>query len=161
MRNLLVGCAVVAMVALSPRSEASPPRRQLVESRTPKLFKPQIGVASWYGRECLGNYTSSGQLFDMNELTCAHPSLPMGTKVRITNLANSRTLTLTVNDRGPAIPSRMVDVSRLAAERLGFLGAGLARVRLQVVGLPKQRAETAEVPPLVRPQYVSSKDSLP
>ncbi len=100
----------------------------------------------------MGDYTASGQLYDMNALTCAHPSLPMGTKVRITNLANSRSVTLTVNDRGPAIPGRIVDVSRLAAKRLGFVGAGLARVRLQVVGLPKQSTEMAQVPPLVRPQ---------
>jgi rare lipoprotein A len=152
MRNLVMGCALTATVALCPRSEARPPQRKLLQSQIRKLFKSQVGIASWYGKESLGNDTSSGQLYDMNSLTCAHPSLPMGTKVLITNLENSRSVILTVNDRGPGIANRMVDVSRLAAERLGFLGAGLTRVRLQVIGLPKQSAEMAQVPPLVRPQ---------
>ncbi len=152
MRNLMLGCAIVGMVALSVRSEARSPQQKLLSAPNAPLFRAQVGVASWYGKECLGDYTASGQLYDMNALTCAHPSLPMGTKVRITNLANSRSVTLTVNDRGPAVPGRIVDVSRLAAKRLGFVGAGLARVRLQVVGLPKQPTEMAQVPPLLCPQ---------
>ncbi len=148
MRNMVMGCAVVAMVALSGRSEARPPLHKIIAAQRPELFKSQLGLASWYGKECAGNYTSSGQRFNMNALTCAHPTLPMGTKVCITNLQNSRSVVLTVNDRGPGIPNRIVDVSRLAAKRLGFLAAGLTRVRLQVVGWPIHSAQAANVAPL-------------
>ncbi len=92
-----------------------------------------VGVASWYGGKFHGRTTASGEPYDMNAMTAAHPSLPFGTKVRVTNLENGRSVVLRINDRGPFAKRRIIDVSRHAAEHLGLLGAGLARVRVQVI----------------------------
>ncbi|MGE0647364.1 MAG: septal ring lytic transglycosylase RlpA family protein [Alphaproteobacteria bacterium] len=88
------------------------------------------GVASWYGRSHHGRRTASGESFDMNELTASHRWLPFGTKVTVTNLANGQRATLVVNDRGPYVDGRILDVSRRAARELGFLDAGVTRVRV-------------------------------
>ena len=95
-------------------------------------------MASWYGSECQGNLTASGIPFDENALTCAHRDLPMGTKIKVTNLLDDRTLILKVNDRGPVPRSRILDVSKRAGKRLGFLGAGLTLVRIQVMSYPRR-----------------------
>jgi len=91
------------------------------------------GIASWYGRPFDGRPTANGEIYDMNRLSCAHKTLPLGTVVRVTNLANHRHLDLRVNDRGPYVHGRIVDCSRAAARRLGFLDAGTVPVKLQVV----------------------------
>ncbi len=148
MRNLIITGAIAAMVALTVRSEARPPELKLLQAPKTSPFKAKTGIASWYGAECQGKYTFSGEPFDMNALTCASRTLPLGAKIRITNLSNSRSVVLRVNDRGPGICSRMVDVSRAAALRLGFLGKGLTRVRLQVVSMPKGWTGRDQVPPL-------------
>jgi rare lipoprotein A len=89
-----------------------------------------VGVASYYGREFAGRRTASGERYDPHRLTAAHRSLPFGTRVRVTNLDNGRSIVVRVNDRGPQRRDRIMDVSSRAAERLGFAGAGLARVRI-------------------------------
>jgi rare lipoprotein A len=89
-----------------------------------------VGVASWYGRPYHGRRTASGEVYNMNQLTAAHPTLPFGTRVAVTNLENGRTVVVTINDRGPFKPDRVIDVSRKAAGQLGFLGQGLTRVRV-------------------------------
>ncbi len=91
------------------------------------------GIASWYGRPFHGRQTANGEIYDMNGLSCAHKTLPLGTVVRVTNLASGRHLDLRVNDRGPYVHGRIVDCSRGAAIRLGFLDAGTVPVKLQVV----------------------------
>lgn len=93
----------------------------------------EVGMASWYGASFQGRPTASGEPFDMNALTAAHPSLPFGTRVRVTNLANGRSVVLRINDRGPYKKRRIIDVSRRAAAHLGFLRAGLAKVRVEVI----------------------------
>ena len=92
-----------------------------------------VGTASWYGRPYHGRKTASGQIYDMNALTAAHPTLPLGTQVRVTNLANNKSVVLAINDRGPFAKGRIIDVSRRAADRLGFRRAGTARVRVEVI----------------------------
>jgi len=92
-----------------------------------------VGVASWYGVKFHGRTTASGEPYDMTAMTAAHPSLPFGTKVRVTNLENGRSAVLRINDRGPFAKRRIIDVSRHAAEHLGFLKAGLARVRVEAI----------------------------
>jgi len=136
MRNLVLGCAVAALVALSARSEARPPQLKILESPATSAAASQVGVASWYGPECQGSATASGTLFNQDALTCAHRELPLGTKIKVTNLLNHRTLVLKVNDRGPVPHSRVLDVSMGAARRLGFLNAGLTPVRIQVLNYP-------------------------
>ncbi len=136
MRNLVMGCAVAAFVALSARSEARPPELKILEAPSSSVTRSQFGVASWYGPECQGNLTASGALYNMHALTCAHPELPFGTEIKVTNLLNDRSLVLKVNDRGPTVPNRILDVSMGAAKRLGFLRAGLTPVRIQVMSFP-------------------------
>ena len=88
------------------------------------------GVASFYTE---GTQTASGEKFDTHDLTAAHPTLPFGTKLRVTNVASGQSVTVRVNDRGPYVPGRVVDVSYSAADALGMVGKGLAKVKLDVV----------------------------
>ena len=88
------------------------------------------GLASFYSE---GTKTASGEKFDARELTAAHPSLPFGTKLRVTDVKTARSVTVRVNDRGPYVSGRIVDVSHSAAAKLGMIGKGLANVRLDVV----------------------------
>ncbi len=90
------------------------------------------GIASWYGEAFDGRKTANGEIYDMNALTAAHKTLPLPTNVRVTNLSNGRSIMLRVNDRGPFAHGRIIDVSRRAAQLLGFQGAGTAKVRVQV-----------------------------
>lgn len=92
------------------------------------------GTASFYASEFHGRRTASGARFDMNAMTAAHRTLPFGTRLRVTNERNGRSVVVTVNDRGPFHKSRVLDVSRAAAERLNMVGAGSARVRLERIG---------------------------
>ncbi len=92
-----------------------------------------VGIASWYGRRYHGRRTASGEIFDMNLATAAHPTLPFGTRVQVTNLGNGRSVVLKINDRGPFVRRRIIDVSRRAAQALGFVQNGTARVRVQLV----------------------------
>jgi rare lipoprotein A len=91
-------------------------------------------MASWYGEPFHGRRTASGEVYDMEAMTCAHRTLPFGARIRVENLDNGRSTTLTVNDRGPFVEGRIVDVSRRGARELGMLGPGTARVRITVVG---------------------------
>ena len=90
-----------------------------------------IGTASWYGPKFQGRRTANGEIFDMNLLTAAHPTLPMPVMVQVTNLENGRSMKLRVNDRGPFKKNREIDLSRRAAEILGFKDKGTARVRVK------------------------------
>ncbi len=93
----------------------------------------QVGTASWYGEYFQGKETARGEPYDMNDLTAAHPTLPLGTFVKVTNLRNGRSVVLRVNDRGPVVDGRIIDVSYNAARILGFKARGLQRVRLDLV----------------------------
>jgi len=137
LKNLVMGCAVAALVALSARSEARPPELKMLQSPTSVAARSQYGVASWYGPECQGLPTASGHPFNMEAMTCAHRNLPLGTRIKVTNLLNDRSLVLRVNDRGPGIRDRVLDVSMGAAKRLGFLRAGVTPVQIQVISYPQ------------------------
>ncbi len=93
----------------------------------------QIGSISFYGRKFHGRKTASGEKFNMHDLTAAHPKLPFGTRVKVTNLSNGKTVTVRINDRGPFAGRRILDVSRAAAEVLGMVNAGVVRARLEVL----------------------------
>jgi rare lipoprotein A len=92
------------------------------------------GLASWYGGKFHGRLTSSGEVFDTSELTAAHRTLPFGTMVRVTNLDNGKAVIVKINDRGPFVEGRIIDLSMAAAEEIGSVGQGVARVSLQIVG---------------------------
>jgi len=142
MRKLVMGFAVAGLIALSPKSEARFPSfsEPLPHFVPPGKALPQVGVASWYGAECAGNNTASGEAFDLKALTAAHRDLPFGTIVQITNLTNHRSVRVRVNDRGPAIEGRLIDLSWGAARRLGFVSSGLTSVRVEVVEFPRAHA---------------------
>jgi rare lipoprotein A len=138
MKKLVMGCAVAGLIVFSAKSEARmsaflvPPRA--LESPGEKLG---TGVAGWYGEEFQGNMTANGEIYDLNGYTAAHLTLPFGTVIRVTNLRNNKHVNLRINDRGPHIAHRMLDVTKAAAQRLGFLIAGTAPVRMEVVRYPK------------------------
>ena len=104
----------------------------------------ETGIASWYGAPFHGRLTANGERYDMNALTAAHKTLPLPSLVRITNLQNGRSLKIRVNDRGPFVHGRIIDVSRRAAQLLGFQRAGTARVRVEAAGQLVANAATSE-----------------
>ena len=117
------------LILFLPAACASPVR--------PPALGPQdfhaVGLASWYGGKFHGRRTASGEIYDQNGPTAAHKTLPFGTQVRVVNLENGRATVLRINDRGPFVRGRIIDVSRRAAEILGFQSKGLARVGIQIV----------------------------
>lgn len=113
----------------------------------------RVGLASWYGPGFNGSRTANGERYDRRRMTAAHPTLPMPVLVRVTNLENGRSTVLRVNDRGPFIPGRIIDVSEAAAKALGFRNNGLARVRVQYVSRADGRA--------VAKRETSSPDTVP
>ena len=103
----------------------------------------QFGRASWYGHALQGLPTANGEAYDMNAMTCAHRTLPLGSLVRVTNLRNHRSLVVRVNDRGPMIETRVVDLSYAAAKRLGFSHRGTVKVRLDLIDTRPTPTEVA------------------
>lgn len=93
----------------------------------------EVGSASWYGADFHGKYTASGEIYDINAMTAAHPTLPLPSMVRITNLRNGRTAIVRVNDRGPFSKERIIDVSEKAADELGFRDQGTTKVYIQLM----------------------------
>ncbi|MGC1828919.1 MAG: septal ring lytic transglycosylase RlpA family protein [Candidatus Acidiferrales bacterium] len=117
----------------SPPSGAPPAAEQ--QPATPGEYVEE-GVASWYGFPFDGRRTSNGEIYDMNEFTAAHRTLPFGAVVRVTNLANGRETEVRINDRGPFVANRVIDLSHAAAEALEMIGPGTAPVRLTLLSGP-------------------------
>ena len=125
--------AVLAVFMLRSALYASVPTTRKQSKLS--THKAQRGVASWYGGKEQGHRTASGEPFNEHQLTAAHRTLPFGTRVKVTNLRNGRSVVVKIKDRGPAIPNRVIDISKAAAEQLGFTHQGLAPVRIRVVNL--------------------------
>jgi rare lipoprotein A len=148
--GLMIGVLIVGLrAAQGPNSSeaSSAPTRAFqakpeIRNQTGKNQAYQIGTASWYGEYFVGKPTASGEDFDMYDMTAAHPSLPLGSYVRVTNLRNGRAVVVKVNDRGPIVPGRIIDLSYGAAQVLAFENHGLQRVRLDLV---KSRTQHAPV----------------
>ncbi len=120
----------------SPRSGPPPPiERQPV---VPGEYVEE-GVASWYGIPFNGRRTSNGDIYDMHAFTAAHRTLPFGAVVRVTNLSNGRQTEVRINDRGPFVADRIIDLSLSAAQAIGMVGTGTAQVRIEVLGGPNPR----------------------
>jgi rare lipoprotein A len=96
----------------------------------------QRGVASWYGKDFHGKKTSSGEIYNMYDMTAAHKILPLGTYVRVKNLKNNRVIDVRINDRGPFVPGRIIDLSYTAAKKLEIIGPGTATVEIVALGTP-------------------------
>ena len=105
--------------------------------------------ASWYGPEFHGRQTSSGERFDMYNMTCAHKEFPFGTNLRVTNLRNNKSVIVTVNDRGPFVPGRDLDLSYAAAREIGLIGPGVSRVRIEYLGRDIRYVKRVEFAPLI------------
>ncbi len=125
------------------------------EVRKQVKTKPyQVGTASWYGQIFDGKPTASGEPYDMYDMTAAHLKLPMGSYVRVTNLRNGRAVIVRVNDRGPIVPGRIIDLSYGAAQALEFKQRGLQRVRLDLVNprdvKPAYQTVAVNHPPLAK-----------
>src|SRR5713226_6531960 len=141
-RCIAHGLAIVLLVvglgaAQGPTSSESVNARNKIGPRSrykaARSKAYQIGTASWYGSDFQGKTTASGEPYNMHDFTAAHPTLPIGCWVRVTNLRNGRTVVLRINDRGPIVPGRIIDVSYSAARALEFKTQGLQRVRLDIV----------------------------
>lgn len=119
------------------RSHASGKATAAEVSRHPDLGKTTRGVAAWYGKNHHGKPTSDGGRFNMYDYTAAHRTLPFGTRVKVTNLRNHKSVVVRITDRGPYTKRLAIDVSRQAAQDLGMIRSGTAPVTIEVVALPK------------------------
>ena len=119
MKQLLGACALLSLLAGCASHDIDP------------RGYDKTGVASYYGARHHGKRTASGEPFNQNALTAAHPRLPFGTRLLVTNLSNKKSVVVRVNDRGPYTRGRIIDVSRKAAQQLGMLRSGTAKVRVQ------------------------------
>jgi rare lipoprotein A len=102
------------------------------------LFGPyyEVGIASWYGPGFDGNHTANGEIYDMNGISAAHKTLPFGTIVRVVELSTGRTIVVRINDRGPFVEGRIIDLSKGAAAELGIIEKGITKVGLRIVRWP-------------------------
>jgi len=145
-----IAMAALLVAACGGGSERLPPSLGPIGTQTQKIGRPyqiagiwyypradenydETGHASWYGPNFHGKPTATGERFDMNAITAAHRTLPLPSRVRVTNLENGRVLVVRINDRGPFVRGRIIDLSRRAAQLLGFARDGTARVRVQLV----------------------------
>jgi rare lipoprotein A len=116
------------------RERRIPPPEEETRIEKRETREVQQGIASWYGKDFHGKQTSSGEVYDMYQLTCAHQTLPLGTMVMVTNLENGKSVELKVNDRGPFVKGRIIDVSYTAAKMLDMSEKGTAMVKVEVFG---------------------------
>lgn len=139
----LSGCATSRGAGPAPPTEAKPELPTEAKPAPPTETKPeaaagpvQTGEASWYGEPHHGRPTASGEIYDMYQLTAAHPTLPMDTRVLVTNLKNGRTVEVRINDRGPHVAGRIIDLSFAAAQKLDATATGTIPVRIRALSLP-------------------------
>ena len=143
MRGHIAHLLATVLIVVSLGAAQRPNKSESVNTRSKETTIPpaktsrakpyQVGTASWYGSYFQGRATASGEPYDMYDLTAAHPTLPLGSWVRVTNLVNGRAVVVRINDRGPIVPGRIIDLSYNTARVLHFGSKGLQRVRLDVV----------------------------
>jgi rare lipoprotein A len=164
-RRLAEGLAVILSIAsLGAGAASGPSSLEAAQVTPPPVLKTgghqrktnkskayQIGTASWYGGQFQGKQTASGEPFDMRDFTAAHPSLPLGTFVRVTNLRNGKAVVVRVNDRGPVVDGRIIDLSYNAARALGFKERGVQRVRLDLYPPANNMNNMAMLQPIAKP----------
>jgi rare lipoprotein A len=130
------------MTACARRSSAHIPPAPF----SPRVGSTMTGIASWYGAPYDGRRAASGEIYDMEQLTAAHQTLPFGTWVEVTNLANQKRVEVRINDRGPFVGGRVIDLSHAAAREIDMLRPGIAEVRLTVIAAPPRREIQAAAP---------------
>lgn len=124
---------LIALLAALAFTACATSAEETRRSGTQTALYSQVGVASWYGGKFHGRKTANGETYDQNRMTAAHRTLPFGTKVEVTNLRNGRSVVVRINDRGPFIKGRIIDVSRRAAGELGFRNQGITKVRVRAI----------------------------
>lgn len=130
------GACVLGMMLLALASTANdsiPLESVSHDKATQQHSKSETGVASYYADKYHGKQTASGEIFDMHALTAAHPNYKFGTRVKVTHLASNRSVTVRINDRGPFIKGRVIDLSLAAAKELQMVKSGIAQVKLEIV----------------------------
>jgi len=132
-RRILVSLAIAVLALVTVGCATTTRRPAAPDSAGPEPGTRIDGLASWYGQPHQGRATASGEAFDMNKLTAAHRTLPFGTRLRVTNVDNGKSVVVRVNDRGPHVPGRVLDLSFRAAQALGITDAGVARVEVVVL----------------------------
>jgi rare lipoprotein A len=141
-RSLSIAGALVAMVVGVAGAQAASPADHLGSTaKRAHHHWYEFGVASWYGRFFQGKTTASGEPYNENAMTCAQRTLPLGSLVRVTNLRNDKSVVVRVNDRGPVPDNRIIDLSRAAAETLGFSQRGIAPVKVELLAAPTEIAQ--------------------
>jgi len=128
----LVGFSLAVLALAAAGCASTRPRRATTTPPAPGTRV--VGFASWYGQRHQGRATASGEAFDMTKLTAAHRTMPFGTRLRVTNVENGRSVVVRVNDRGPWVDDRVLDVSLAAARALGMTGDGVTKVEIVVLG---------------------------
>jgi len=149
--SLIVGLGAAQGPNISeakPAPVSSTQTKPEVRKQANKPTPYQIGTASWYGEYFEGKETASGEPYEMYDMTASHLTLPLGSLVKVTNLRNGRAVVVRVNDRGPIVPGRIIDLSYSAAEALQFRQRGLQRVRLDVI-----KPSIAEAPKVASSQH--------
>lgn len=156
LRAAKIGMLVLAVCALERSSEQHEQVVRKEESKESSVTLPlyiEIGQASWYGPGFHGQETASGETFDTKKMTAAHPSLPLGTKVEVINLEKHKTAEVTINDRGPFVKGRVIDLSHAAAKKLGMVKKGTTKVKI----VTKAKAVKKKIPKKKRSKKKSIK----
>jgi len=142
---LIFAACALALAGCSRRRKAHAPV-QNVPNKHASIVTPEpsgTGLASWYGHPYDGRPAANGEIYDMETLVAAHRTLPFGTKVRVVNLDNGKTVDVRIIDRGPFVSGRIIDLSHAAAEKIDLIGPGVARVRLDIISAPPPMPEAA------------------
>ena len=137
---VLVALSALAALAGCSRAVVGTPPVVTTPPEAPTPGVEEVGLASWYGAPHHGRRTASGEIYDMNQMTAAHKTLPFGTRLLVTNRDTSRTAEVRINDRGPFVKGRILDVSYAAARQLGVAAEGVFPVRLRVISRPGGKA---------------------
>jgi len=138
---LLLGSMTMSACAPEKQDEQSKQMQPEKSSATNQTIHKEVGSASWYGPGLNGQETANGETFDQTKLTAAHPSLPMGTTAKVTNLENGKKVDVKINDRGPFVGNRVLDVSEAAAKKLDMKEDGTTQVKIETV---KKKAPATE-----------------
>lgn len=132
--SMIQGCSILAIPDSSLQNRPDPLTADSgVTSRSDSPAYVHIGSASWYGPGFNGKKTASGESFDKTKLTAAHKTIPLGRRVRVTHLANGKSVEVLINDRGPYVEGRLIDVSQAAAKALGMIDNGIAKVQVELL----------------------------
>jgi rare lipoprotein A len=132
MKRILLAITLLVQVMMCVRAQSAADSIRRINRKAP-LVLIDTGVASYYHAKFHGRITASGELYDQNKMTAAHNRLPLGTNIKVTNLRNKRSVIVRVNDRLHHRNKRLVDLSRAAAVRLGYIGRGITRVKVEVL----------------------------